>query len=336
MLVKYSIYGIILSKISDNSYIFFGGLIVNSIGEQIKHYRNLANLTIQDLAELTKISMNHLQNMEDDNFTVFKGDEIYVKVYLKRIAKELKVDEHLFLDLYITLIESQKNVTSDTELVKTKIKTKQVKLPKKIKQNKRVYRDSSSKKFFKYFLIFVFVAVVIYCVWASIFITVGSEQTPDYVTPQIGSIENDEELEAKLEEERLEQERLEQEALEELENAVVIIDGGNGFFNATELNVSQDVVIKVIFNKSAAFNLWTQGSAIAGAYKASYEPGEVYEYTTSFVEDQLFTLNFWNLNDIQIFINNKEIEYDKNDIAFRDNAYFINVTVKGAINESAE
>lgn len=313
---------------------------MNTIEENLKHYREKQNLTIEALATKTKISLNHLRKLEAGDFASFKGDEPYVKMYLKRIAKELNVDENLFLNIYVEWLQVQSIVQEVEEEKKPKIKVKKTKLPKKVKPTKRVYGNSSSKKILKYVAVLIMVAFVIYGVWYGIFYTLVSDQTPDYIPPQIGSVEKDEELEAKLEAERLEAERLEQERIEAeqaaLLNPVEIIEGDNAYFKAINMNVDEEVVLRVEFNQPSAFNLWTKGNAVAGAYRASYNEGEVYEYKQSFVEGQTFTINLWNLNDVKIYINDKEVVYNKDTVPFTSGAYFINVTTIGAINESTE
>lgn len=319
---------------------------MGTIGEQIKQYREAIDMSLANLATATKISTNTLKSIENNDFDKFKGDELYVKMYLKRIAIELKVDENLFVQQYIDLLNLQSEMlTPEIESKKRKPSTPKSNTPKKYKNkpvsklSSKVYGDSFIKRYFKYFVILSIVSVIIFLVWSGIKITASSDQRQEYVAPSIGSVEQNTELEEQLEQERLEQERLEQELADkeaaDLANPIVIKMTSDGNYSATEMNKDENTVIKVIFNSSSRFNLWSSGQ-ISGAYGV-YEDGSEYVYSTKFKEGQSFTINLWDLTDVQIYINDKEVVYDSENIPVSSGAYRIRITTIGAVdNEPTE
>lgn len=60
----------------------------------------IASVTIEEVAEATLLSVNIIKDIEDGAFERFVGDELYVKMYLKKIARYLEIGETIADDYY--------------------------------------------------------------------------------------------------------------------------------------------------------------------------------------------------------------------------------------------
>ena len=77
-----------------------------TVAEQLRAAREAKNLTVEQVAELTKIRTDHLRALEEGNFNVFSAP-IYIRGSVKNYAKALKLDAASLL------------VTLDAELGRT-------------------------------------------------------------------------------------------------------------------------------------------------------------------------------------------------------------------------
>jgi len=66
---------------------------VNSVGEMLRAAREARGQTIEQVNMATKISVNVLQSLEQDDFESFQSD-IYLKGFLRSYAKYLGVEIH--------------------------------------------------------------------------------------------------------------------------------------------------------------------------------------------------------------------------------------------------
>src|ERR1700761_4801298 len=62
-----------------------------TVAEQLRTAREAKNLTIQQLAEMTKIRTDHLRALEEGNYDVFSAP-IYIRGSVKNCAMTLKLD----------------------------------------------------------------------------------------------------------------------------------------------------------------------------------------------------------------------------------------------------
>ena len=63
---------------------------MDKISEKIKAARIAKGVTIEEVAEATLLSVNIIKDIEDGAFERFVGDELYVKMYLKKNSKILR------------------------------------------------------------------------------------------------------------------------------------------------------------------------------------------------------------------------------------------------------
>ena len=81
---------------------------MNEISKILTNARILKGLTIQDLSDSTKIRKIIIENIESGNFEDFQ--EVYLKAYIRNIAKELKIlEDPEFIVAYKSIHKSSKN-----------------------------------------------------------------------------------------------------------------------------------------------------------------------------------------------------------------------------------
>ena len=144
---------------------------MENISEHVRREREARGVTIEELAKGTFISVAVLKDIESGKFDKYKGDELYLKMYLRKIAKylgleekeldaefealtqEIQLEEIRQEDLNKRLVEeNKKNITISGKVSDTFKDLKNVK-PKKSISNKRVYEDRYLLRYFKYALV---------------------------------------------------------------------------------------------------------------------------------------------------------------------------------------
>ena len=88
---------------------------MDKISEKIKAARIAKGVTIEEVAEATLLSVNIIKDIEDGAFERFVGDELYVKMYLKKIARYLEIDETIADDYYAITREIKNADLKDLE-----------------------------------------------------------------------------------------------------------------------------------------------------------------------------------------------------------------------------
>ena len=76
---------------------------MDNLGENIRRQREAKHLTIEELSAKTKISVAVLKDIENGKFDRYKGDEAYVKMYLKKISNVLSMDTDMVTQQYLEL-----------------------------------------------------------------------------------------------------------------------------------------------------------------------------------------------------------------------------------------
>ena len=70
-----------------------------TLGEELREAREKKGLTLEQIAETTRISHTFLKALEEDNYTVIPGD-VFVTGFLRSYARELGIDEKHVLARY--------------------------------------------------------------------------------------------------------------------------------------------------------------------------------------------------------------------------------------------
>ena len=64
---------------------------MSTVAEQLRQAREARNLTVQEVAEITKIRTDHLRALEEGNFNVFSAP-VYIRGFVRTCATLLKLD----------------------------------------------------------------------------------------------------------------------------------------------------------------------------------------------------------------------------------------------------
>ena len=64
---------------------------MSTVAEQLRQAREARNLTVQQLAEITKIRSDHIRALEEGNFDVFSAP-VYIRGFVRTCATLLKLD----------------------------------------------------------------------------------------------------------------------------------------------------------------------------------------------------------------------------------------------------
>ena len=123
---------------------------------------------LQEVAKATLLSVNIIKDIEDGAFERFVGDELYVKMYLKKIARYLEIDETIADDYYAITREIKKADLKDLENKKEDIgsvtfvdKVKNIQPTKKQPTRKGVYEDHYILRYIKYAIVIIIVIAII-------------------------------------------------------------------------------------------------------------------------------------------------------------------------------
>lgn len=180
---------------------------MENISEHIKKEREARGITLEELAKGTFISVAVLRDIESGKFDKYKGDELYLKMYLRKIAKYLGMEEKeldaefeaLTQEIQLEEIErgkeskrladeNKKNVTISGKVSGTFKDLKSAK-PKKPISDKRVYEDRYLMRYFKYALVALFCLAIVLVVWYSIVASRSSDDGTDFKNSNTPTVE---------------------------------------------------------------------------------------------------------------------------------------------------
>ena len=184
---------------------------MENISEHVKREREARGITLEELAKWTFISVAVLKDIESGAFDKYKGDELYLKMYLRKIAKYLGMEEkeldaefealtqEIQLDKNYqgnndkkSIDENKKNVTISEKVSDTFKDLKNVK-PKKTISNKKVYEDRYLMRYFKYALVALVCVGIVFVVWYSIVATRTPSSNEDFKDNNTSTVEGNNE-----------------------------------------------------------------------------------------------------------------------------------------------
>src|SRR5271163_5002810 len=90
-----------------------------TVAEQLRAAREAKNLTVQQVADATKIRTDHVRALEEGNFTVFSAT-VYIRGSVKIYAKFLKLDEAKLLAALGAELKATEKFSEPPALVETK------------------------------------------------------------------------------------------------------------------------------------------------------------------------------------------------------------------------
>lgn len=305
---------------------------MEKVSEKIRAARNAKGVTIEELSQKTLISVSVIKDIENGAFDKYQGDEQYVKMYLKKIAKQLDIDETI-ADEYIALtqelkLEDLKKHEQEAKLQNDKkgntaivnkmsgtLKNIQTSKPQK-QASKRVYEDHYILRYVKYALALLLVAAILFVIWYSLISTKSDDPTTfnnDKATVE-GNVDNKEEQDQKKqEEEQRKQEEEEQKRLQEQANMVEYTKNDRLNYNFKLGEGQTTFKLKIEFVGRTYAKMEVNGSEYDGFKSGIYNRGNTAESMD--VEPEVVELEF-NVADFQ----NLELDLGYN----RGHRFYIN------------
>lgn len=171
---------------------------MDNLGEYIRRQREAKNLTIEELSAQTKISVAIIRDIENGKFDRYKGDEAYVKMYLKKITNALSMDTDTVTQQYVELTreialeevkEKEEKGHHNDEVVK-KGKRFSFEAPQ-LTRKPSVYEDKSHVTIIRAAIILVLVCLVIAVIWYGFYATRSSTKDPEFVPQNQPTVEGD-------------------------------------------------------------------------------------------------------------------------------------------------
>jgi cytoskeletal protein RodZ len=89
-----------------------------SLGQELKRERELRSISLQEIADTTKISMKFLQALEKDQLDILPG-EFFIKSIISAYAKTLGLEKDSVLNKYYETLLHQEQ-SQETESIKRK------------------------------------------------------------------------------------------------------------------------------------------------------------------------------------------------------------------------
>lgn len=325
-----------------------GGYQVDKVSEYIRQQREARNITLEEMSKGTLISVSTLKDIESGRFDKYKGDESYIKMYLKKISKFLEVDANevtQLVDDYVALTqeielhdvqmkqekkrlmeENKKNITAMDKLGET---FREVKTTSSISRRKRkhVYEDNFLKRYLKYGIIVALCAGIVFVVWYSM-VASKSDSEDNYIKPETPAVEeNQDETNNNSQKEDDDEAKTDVDNENQEATALNITNIEQSSYNIG-LKAGETFKLEITFSKQSAFKLWLGGSPIDESYK-TYNANETYVYETQITGNEKYTLNIWDLDTTVIKINGNVLEYNKDDVRVKDGVSFFTLYMKG-------
>lgn len=92
---------------------------MSTVAEQLRQAREAKNLTVEQVAEMTKLRTDHVRALEEGRFNVFSAI-IYIRGSVKAYAKAMKLDEKTVLDTLTDELGRTEKFSEPPPLVETK------------------------------------------------------------------------------------------------------------------------------------------------------------------------------------------------------------------------
>ena len=89
------------------------------VSAQLRSAREAKNLTVEQIAELTKVRTDHIRALEEGRFNVFSAT-VYIRGSIKAYARALKLDEVQLLAQLDTELKGTQKFSEPPPLVETK------------------------------------------------------------------------------------------------------------------------------------------------------------------------------------------------------------------------
>lgn len=312
-----------------------------TLGEKVKKAREDSGMSIEALSQITRISSTQLRNIETGKSNDFLGDEQYLKMYLKRIANALEIEENYFFEDFlawtqgVSATELADAIAASEEKANKKDKNiayhvndsiQQAKKKQAYSKNKKhVYEDRYITRYLKYLIVGCLVFAIMFLVWKVVSLT--SQLDANYIAPDVGSVENSGEVENELPDDEPEVE-VEEDDMIVSDNVVISSEDGAKYIIGGIME-GEIISIEVTFLEETQFNLWSGATQVEGAYKTNYQIDEKYTYESTCSSGAVLTFNFWNLESSVVKVNGNEVEYDLDKLTKKDGVTYLTLVFTG-------
>jgi cytoskeletal protein RodZ len=92
---------------------------MSTVAEQLRQAREAKNLTVEQVAEMTKLRTDHVRALEEGRFNVFSAT-VYIRGSVKAYAKAMKLDEKPLLTTLDEELGRTEKFSEPPPLVETK------------------------------------------------------------------------------------------------------------------------------------------------------------------------------------------------------------------------
>ncbi len=257
-----------------------GGNFVGNFGEDIRRRREEKHMTIEDLSQKTKISVVVLRDIENGEFDRYKGDEAYVKMYLKKISNVLDMNIDMLTQQYVELtkeielaeLQEKKDQSMHNQEVVKKRKKFSFEVPK-LARKPSVYEDKSHVTIIRIGIILVLVCLIIVVIWYGLYSTHSKDSDSSFNTPNTtvveGEVETDNSDDSTSEEE---------EPSETDESSIEIVRNDLLDFSFTLPEGTETFTFKIEFANKSWAEMTVNGEAYDGFKSNIYHNYDEDEY----------------------------------------------------------
>lgn len=328
---------------------------MEDIGKYIKTQREARGVSLEQLSKETLISTAVLKDIEEGKFDKYKGDESYVKMYLKKIANCLELDYQEIAKGYLELTQqmsvqklqeeemeqANKGENQNTTFIgkvndlfqdiKDEAKQQTGKMAT-TNNRKKVYEDHYIRRYIKYGAVLLLCIAIVVVIWYALVVSKSTTDNDNFSNPKETQVEGVDPTKDKNEDKPKEDQSKPDEEDKDKETPQSNITFNPSTSRATYelkgIKAGEPVKIEVTFKAQGAFNLWLNATQVQNAY-GIYNVDQVYTYETTMVVGNRYAFNFWNLSGAEIKINGTVLPYDANNVMKQEGASIIIVDMKG-------
>lgn len=293
---------------------------MDNFGADITRQREAKHMTIEELSEKTKISVAVLKDIENGKFDRYKGDEAYVKMYLKKISQALNMDANMMTQQYVELTREialeelhEQEIVNDhqSENVK-KRKGFSFEAPQ-LARKPSVYEDKSHVTIIRALIILVLLCLVIAVIWYGFYSTRSKSNDPHFVEQNQTTVEG----EIKTDDDN----KTDDQPSQQPTTNVTITRLGRLDFTFQLPEGTEKFTFKIEFGNASWAQLSVNGKVYNDFESKIYKPAE--DGTPETVEIELTVADFEKLvlkngysAGHHYYINNQEIPLTDEDISY--------------------
>jgi cytoskeletal protein RodZ len=92
---------------------------MESLGEYLRRQRESKGLSLREISDMTKIGINYLRYIEENNFDKIPG-EVFLKGFLRLYARSVGLREEEIMERYLTLYKEKDKEDIDQKVIKVR------------------------------------------------------------------------------------------------------------------------------------------------------------------------------------------------------------------------